>query len=363
MRTISLITALACFLPLSHAHSFETDYALSFGGFYGYTDYNRPKHNLYKNNNLNSTLNAYGRISHSFNNNYEASLIGYFMIDSAKELENYNQGKWGEEVFAQITSPYGELTIGQDYNVAYNFSIGAPTVGSYHNSEITNFINNPNWYAKNGKSSYKTLNSTYINTDGSSLKLNYVTPSFLGLKFGASYIPKVHSRSSLVSNSALYDNQKAYVLGGLGEWFLSGYEISASIGYADFDKNTKEYSTGFSIYRKGWTFGASYRQTNASKGDYTIDKTTLFDTYREGQAYNIGLKYEIGPFSTGVSYFDSKADNFDYSNKITSFSNAYKLNKNTTISLSISQLKATTENSKTKGYAGIIGLEIELWKK
>ena len=141
MRTISLITALACFLPLSHAHSFEIDYALSFGGFYGYTDYNRPKHNLYKNNNLNSTLNAYGRISHSFNNNYEASLIGYFMIDSAKELENYNQGKWGEEVFAQITSPYGELTIGQDYNVAYNFSIGAPTVGSYHNSEITNKLN------------------------------------------------------------------------------------------------------------------------------------------------------------------------------------------------------------------------------
>ena len=365
MRTISLLTALLCCAPITYAHSFDTDYALSFGGFYGYTDYKHQKNSSYKNNNLNSTLNAYGKISHKFNDGYEASLVGYFMIDSAKDIENYNQGIWGEEVFAEITTPKGQITLGQDYNVAYNFSVGAPNVGSYriNNSDIVNFIHNPNWYAKDGKTSYKTLNSTYINTDGASIKANYITPSFFGVKLGATFIPKVHSRSSLVSNDALYDNKSAYVLGAFGEWFLSGYEISTSLGYADFDKNTKEYSAGMNVYRKGWTFGASYRKTKAQKDDYVINNTTMFDAYRDASAYNLGIRYEIGPFSTGLSYFDSKSDKFDYNNKIISFTNAYQINKNTTLSLSIAKLKASAESENTKGYAGIIGLEIELWKK
>ena len=362
MRTISLITTLVCCASISYARGLETDYALGLGGFYGYTDYKNPKHDLYKNNNLNSTLNAYGRASYKFNNDYEASILGYFMIDSSKEIENYNQGAWGEEIFMQTITPLGELSFGQDYNVAYNLAVGAPVVGSFriNNSDLTNFINNPNWYAKGGKTSYKTLNSTYINTDGASIKLNYITPSFFGIKVGATYIPKVHSRSGLVSNNALYDNRKAYVLGALGEWFLSGYEVSTSLGYADFDSNTREYSSGISIYHKGWTLGASYRKTKLANNGYAINDTTMFDAYRDASAYNIGIRYEIGPFSTGISFLDSRSDKFDYKNKIINFTNAYKINKSTTFSLSIAELKASDEKEITKGYAGIIGLEVEL---
>ena len=362
MRALTPFLIALCFIKTASATGFETDYAISVGNFYGYTDYSHPKPTPYKNNNINSSLNAYGKLSYNLSYNYIASLEGYFMIDSAKELENYNQGFWGEEVFATLKTPLGEVSLGQDYNVAYNFATGAPNVGSFrvNNSEITNFINNPNWFAKDGKTSYKTLNSTYINTDGASIKINYTTPTYSGIKLGATFIPKVDSRSGLVSNNALYENEKAYILGALGEWYLSGFELSTSLGFADYDKNDKEYSAGISIYRKGWTLGASYRKTKASKKDYKIDDVTMFDAYRDGYAYNMGLSYEIGPFATGVSYFNSKADSADYSNKIYSFSNAYRLNKNTTISLTLAHLEAKDLTDKTKAFAGIIGLEFAL---
>ena len=84
------------------------------------------------------------------------------MVDSAKEVENYNQGIWGEEVYALMETPYGEMSIGQDMNVAYNFAVGAPNVGSnkINNTDLVNFITNPNWYKKGHKVAYKTLNST-----------------------------------------------------------------------------------------------------------------------------------------------------------------------------------------------------------
>jgi hypothetical protein len=361
MRTISLLTALLCCAPITYAHSFDTDYALSFGGFYGYTDYKHQKNSFHKNNNLNSTLNAYGKISHKFNDSYEASLVGYFMIDSAKEIENYNQGYWGEEVFALLESPYGEISIGQDYNVAYNFAVGAPNIGTYrvNNSDILNFITSPNWYKKDKTSSYKTLNSTYINTDGASPKINYITPSYKGIKLGATYVPKTYSQSGLVSKYAPYKNESAYILGAYSSWYALGVEIETSLGFAEFAKNDKEYSLGISLYRKGWTLGASYRKTDSNDSHYKLNQANLYDGYRDAKAYNIGLSYEIGPLTTGVSYFDSKSDKFNNRDKIFSFSNSYQYNKQTSLSLTFSRLDSSSE-TKTKGYAVILGMELSI---
>jgi predicted porin len=288
------------------------------------------------------------------------------MIDSAKEVENYNQGIWGEEVYLLTETPFGDLSFGQDTNVAYNFAVGAPNVGSNHinNTDLVNFITNPNWYKKGHKVSYKTLNSTYINTDGASLKVNYVTPEFAGIKLGATYIPEIYSQSGLVSKKAEYKDKSAYVLGAYGAWDILDYEIEASLGFADYHKNDKEYSAGISVYRKGWTFGASYRKTEVGKSDYALSKENLYDAYREGRAYNVGLSYAFGPFTTGVAYFDSKAENTKNHDEIISWSNSYQYNKHVTFSLTAAHLlsKGADKEIKnnSKGYAFILGLELSL---
>lgn len=351
--------------PVS-AGTFGIDYSLSLNNYYGYTDYKEKYKNQHKANNLNASVDLFSRAFYEINPSYVFALTGDFIIDSAKKVENYNQGKWGEEIYASLDSPYGELIVGQDYNVAYNFAVGAPRVGSYrvNNTDLVNFIANPNWYKKGKKASYKTLNSTYINTDGNSMKASYITPEFSGVKLGISYVPETYSQSGLVSKKAQYKDKKAYILGAYGAWDVLGYELETSLGFADYDKNDKEYSAGFSLYRKGWTFGASFRKNETDKKDYAINKDNLFDAYRKGRAYNIGLSYEIGPFTTGVSYFDSKADDVKNHDKIIAFSNSYEYNKYLTFSLTLAHLEAkgnsTNAKDNSKGYAGIVGMEINL---
>ena len=358
MKICSFMLFLLFFINKANAGSIEMDYSMSLGNFYGYTDYSSSTPLKYKTNNLNSSLNAYTKLSYNINYDYKASLISYIMIDTAKEVENYNQGYWGEEFFAEFESPTGVFTVGQDYNVAYNFSVGAPNAGpiKINNTELTNFITNPNWYKKGSKSSYKTLNSTYINTDGASFKLNYVTPSVLNTKLGFSYIPNTNSSAGLVSKDSLYYNDEAYVFGLYNYFYLKDYEIETSLGYGNYKNNSEEYSLGMSIYRKGWTLGGSYLKTSAQTKKALL---TLQDAYREGHAYNLGLSYEIGPLTTGIAYFNSKSDKFSNQNEIISFSNSYKYNKYTTLSLTLAKQNAKDDKT-TKGYATILGLEFAL---
>ncbi len=366
MKVSPLFLAFTFLSPVAFAGSFETDYDASLGGFYGYTDYSKPYNHIHKQNNLNFSLSLNGRATYEFNQDYATSIIGYMVIDSAKKVENYNQGIWGEEFYLAEETPYGDILLGQNSNVAYNFSVGAPNVGVYHinNTTLVNFLTNPNWYKKGHKASYKTLNSTYINTDGASLKASYITPQFAGIKLGVSYIPETYSQSGLVAKNAEYKNKNAYVIGVNGAWDILGYELETSLGFADYHKNDKEYSAGLSIYRKGWTLGASYRKTETDKKDYAINKENLYDAYREGQAYNVGLSYAIGPFTTGVAYFDSKSDKFSNHDKIISCSNSFEYNKNTTFSLTVAHLKSEGEdkniNNNSKGYAFILGVELSL---
>ncbi len=364
MKKIFLLLAFCIISKAASAGSIGTDYAISLNNFYGYTDYKKPYNKLHKANNLNSSFDVYGKIFYDLNEEYTVALIGDFIIDSAKKVENYNQGIWGEEIYATMDSPYGSLSVGQNYNVAYAFAVGAPNIGSYrvNNTDLVNFIVNPNWYKKGHKTAYKTLNSTYINTDGNSLKASYITPEIGGIKFGATFVPETYSQSGLVAKNAAYKDKSAYILGAYGGWNILGYEIETSLGFADYDKNDKEYSAGVSIYRKGWTLGASYRKTETSKKDYALNRENLFDAYREGQAYNLGLSYEIGPFTTGISYFESKADNTKNKDKIISFSNSYEYNKHVTFSVTLAHLKARTETHKNgdEGFAGILGMELHL---
>lgn len=362
-KTLTLLLCMAA--PSAFAGTLETDYAINVNNFYGYTDYAKPYGKVYKQNNLNSSLNAYGRMTYEFNRSYAASLIGRFMIDSAKEIENYNQGIWGEEAYSLIETPYGDVSLGQDYNVAYNFAVGAPDSGrnGLNNTDLANFITNPNWYKKGGKMSYRTLNSTYINTDGVSPKISYITPSWQGIKLGATFVPETYSQTGLVSKQAAYKDEKAYIAGAYGAWDISGYELEASLGFADYEKNDSEYSAGMSLYRKGWTFGASYRKTEVDSGDYALNKDNLYDSYREGEAYNIGLSYEIGPFSTGISYFDSKAKHTKNRDKIISFSNGWQYNRNVGFSFTVAHQESQGEDragKKVRGYAFIAGLELEI---
>lgn len=336
--------------------------------FYGYSDYAekfRPQH---RHIHTPATFELYSAAGYRFSNETLFKLGLDLQAADGKEVEDYNQGKWGENLYGTFENPYGEFSAGQVYNAAYQLAVGAPKVGSLrvNNSPITDFIANPDWQRHSRVASYRTLNSTYLNTDADALKISYTTPEFYRTKLAVSYTPDSYSQAGLINKHSRYDNRSSYAAGVYNHQELDSFEIESSIGYAYNHKNNQEVSAGLSVYRKGWTLGGSYRKSFTASGDYALNDAEnlpyYFDGYRKGQAYNIGLSYEFGPLTTGVSYFYSAADKTSDKDKIVTWANKIAVHKYVSLYLAAAYAEYSggrniSENNR--GYAFISGLELE----
>ena len=254
-------------------------------------------------------------------------------------------------------------------NAAYVQGVSAPNFGALNinNGSITDFINNPNWKRRKKITSFKTINSTYINTDGDSAKFSYFSPEFYNTTFAISYVPYAYSRSGLINKHASYHNKGGVILSAYNHLELDFAEIRSSLGYAEFIDNDKEYSAGLSFYRKGFTFGGSYRRTNrngknhAAKKNYELPE--FFDAYRDSKAYNIGFGYEIGPFKAALTYFNAKAKKADFEDRIIQLSGEYQIKKHLKLYSAVAHAEFSgTKNElsqNNQGYAFIFGAGID----
>ena len=336
--------------------------------FYGYSDYAKKYRPYYKHSNTPATAEVYTSAGYRFNTDTALKLGLDAQVSGGKEIEDYNQGKWGENIYGTLESAYGELSLGQIYNAAYQLGVGAPKVGAFrvNNSPITDFIANPNWQRHSRVASYRTLNSTYLNTDADAPKVSYTTPEFYRTKLAISYAPDSYSEAGLLNKHSQYDNRSSYAAGLYNHQELGTFEIESSLGYAYNRKNNQEIAAGLSVYRKGWTLGGSYRKSFTSSGDYALndvaDLPYFFDGYRKGSAYNIGLSYEFGPLTTGVSYFYSAADKTDNKDKIVTWANKIEVQKYVSLYLTAAYAEYTGGREladNNRGYAFVSGLEVE----
>jgi len=272
---------------------------------------------------------------YTYNDDYSLSLNADFMGGIDHNLKNYSQGTWGEEVYAIMDAPAGRLMIGQTSNVAAQFHQGAPVVGALttNNSRIVDFISNPNWTRNKKTTSFATLNSTAINTDGTAPKVSYISPEFYNTLVGFSYVPDAYSRTGLVNKFAKYSRKDGYVGSIYHNLDIGWGELSASVSYATYHNDDKEFSAGAQLRTGGWTVGGSWHKTYIDGRDsrlnsLSLDRTPyLFDNYREGQAWDFGISYEIGPYTTSLAYFDAKADRTRNRSQILLYSNQYQINK------------------------------------
>lgn len=374
MKKYLVLAAVCAACSAANAGEFVYDYGLTAAGFYGYSDYDYSdsQHRHYKHHHTPVIGEVRSSVGYRFSNDDELRLGLEAQIAGGKEVEDYNHGEWGENVYLSYDSErYGELTFGQVYNAAYQLAVGAPSVGLWrvNNSPVTDFIANPNWQRNSRVASYRTLNSTFLNTDADAPKISYTTPEFYNTKAAFSYAPESYSAAGLVNRRSQYDNRSSYAAGLYNYTTVAGVEIESSLGYAYNRKNNQEASAGLSLYRKGWTLGGSYRKSWTDSHDYALNerkandmyRAEYFDGYRRGQAFNVGLGYEIGPFKTGLSYFAAYADKTDNKDKIVSWANRFAINKYVAVYLigAYAEYKGNGEpEDNNRGYAAIAGLEI-----
>ena len=339
---------------------------------YGYSDVGSRYESLDKNNNFPAEGALYFSAEKDFSNGYATGIYLDIMAASDKEVQNFNNGSWGKQIFASLSTPYGQWSLGETFNAAVQLAVGAPDVGplGVNNSDIVNFIINPNWYRRNsGGTSFKTLNSTNLNTDGVAPKISYFSPEFYGTVIGASYVPDTDNRRGLVNRFACYARYDAYVLAAANEADLGFANLSTSVAYGIYHKTDKEFSAGASLQRGNWILGGSWRKTWVEGNDYRITNRStnpktpdLFDNYREGKAWNIGIGYRFGPLKSALTYFEAKADNTDNKDKILMFSNDIQINKYLNIYAVAAHVNFKGENdslyNNNKGYAFIAGLGV-----
>lgn len=361
------LTLVALIMPFSVlASEWEFDIGGKTKALYGYTDTSKR---FEKQNDNNHGI-GYGEINLSANytsDSEEYSLGVYADIIGGidRELQDYNQGRWGEEIYGILDTPYGQLMLGQTFNVASQFHQGAPAVGALKSgNDVVDFISNPNWKRNAHQTKFATLNTTYINTDGVAPKISYITPEIYGTAIGFSFVPDIYNRRGLINKHAPYANQEGYIGSVYTTQEFAGFNLDASVAFARFQDNDNEFSASLLLQYGNWSLGGGWRKTyidgeeHIAISDYRLPY--MFDAYREGYAWDFGVGYKIGPYQASLSYFESKAKNFSNQDKIWMFSNQYQLNRHMDIYLAAAHVDFEGYNSDTtnnnQGWAFVTGI-------
>lgn len=366
MKILPLFFAVLMLPAVARAGEWELDVSGSGRGLYGYSDVSERFEK--KDGNSHGVGNGELNASAVYTFDDEDYSLGFYLdlmggID--RELQNYNQGRWGEEAYAIADSPYGRVLLGQTFNVAAQFHEGAPTVGALAaNSDVVDFISNPNWQRNSHGTRFATLNSTYINTDGVAPKVSYVSPEVYGTALGLTYVPDAYNRRGLINNHAAYARKDGWVGAVYTAQEFAGLNLDASAAAARFHDNDTEFSASLHLSYGNWSLGGGWRKTYIDGRDKQRSTDSrlpeLFDNYREGEAWDAGLGYQIGPFKTALSYFEAKAERTSNQDKIWILSNQYQINKYADFYLAAAHVDFAGDNrsvsDNNRGWAFVSGI-------
>jgi len=360
------LTLFTLIMPFSvFAGEWEFDASGSTKALYGYTDVSKR---FEKQNDNNHGI-GYGEINLSANyisdsEKYSLGIYADIMGGIDRELKDYNQGSWGEEVYGILDTPYGQLMLGQTFNVASQFHQGAPAIGALKSgNDVVDFIVNPNWKRNSHQTKFATLNATYINTDGVAPKISYITPEVYGTAVGFSFVPDSYNRRGLINKHAPYANQEGYIASLYSTQEFYGFNVSASLGFARFQNIDNEFSASLLFEYGNWSLGGGWRKTYIDGEDRKHSSSHylpyMFDTYREGYAWDIGAGYKFGPYQASLSYFESKSEHYSNQDKIWIFSNQYQVNRYVDLYFAVAHVDFEGYNSdvdnNNQGWAFVTG--------
>ena len=307
--------------------------------------------------------------AYNFNQYYQLGV--YYLPNSSgtNYFKSYDGSEWDHQIYGALATLYGQFQVGMNYNVAYLFYVGAPSVGALgvNDSGITDFLDNPNWNRIGGRVAfYPTLDSTRLDTDNIATKFNYISPVFYGTQIGFSYMPSAYNREGLLNGYAPYYDKEAYVVAISNQHQFGDINIASYAGYGLYVDDHQDMSVGMSLNYENWTLGGSYRQTDADSDNpinQQINETitpAYYDGFRDGRVWNIGLSYTYEKFSTGISYFESMARKTDNRDQFVQWANQYQLNENLALYTAIGYvrfegLNGTAEDSN-EGCSFIAGV-------
>lgn len=205
------------------------------------------------------------------------------------------------EAYIYAEGGFGKVIAGQEYNAAYLMQVAAPAVdaeldGMDPTYDIVTDGNNDvddASYAMYGDADQRSAGGD---------KVTYISPVWDGLQLGASYTPDTGTTN--VRDELPASNTEAFSLAArYAAEDIMGADWTFGAGWNTMAKNdTDEWNIAAVADTGAWAFGASYY-------DYDQDNSPSSET----EALALGVNYETGAFTYGVSYLNKEvgADELD----------------------------------------------------
>jgi predicted porin len=231
------------------------------------------------------------------------------------QLEGQTQGgDQIDETWAFVSGSWGQLRVGDEDSVSYNFAYIAPYVGLF--GPTTPWFAFSNAGNTAGNIIGASTNFEIFDLAGDATKLYYTTPDFNGFQLGVSYAPdgSQDGRSNpngdgcfgcgpSSSNGTLEDIW-AIALGYSGDF--QGVSIGFSAGYEDAQSENGLAGTPGTADPETWGLGLNLGWGNWAFGGMYQDGDTDNDSF-DYEVWDIGVTYKVGAWGIGFGFSQANA--------------------------------------------------------
>ena len=202
-----------------------------------------------------------------------------------------------DEAYLFVRGSFGDILLGRDQTVQERFRNEMPSAAiiSLNSPSTSNFLpfsGEYNWAYTGNDFRRGTLGSTAPSLSGrdNPVRITYFTPRFSGFQLGVSYAPEDTNTSN--------ERDKVFDIGVRYAEEFGGIRFSATANYGTADErgpgvsDSETFGAGVDIGFGGVTIGGSFAEVRGT--DWGI---------ADGEAHQLGISYETGPWVFSGSYF------------------------------------------------------------
>lgn len=309
MKKILLGTSAIVALTALSTEAFAADkIALGLGGFHKqYANYSNhddtPSDAMRLGQYANSEIYVTG--STTLDNGIDVAVRTEFEANGKDSADTANAAGAANTVGSSRSTDASFLTIGSDAmgtvrlgvaaHMVDDYAVRAPMVGPADWADIADYV------AFNGTADANNNAQDLADFGDNTIKMGYHTPTFSGFTGYASYGVAEGANASNGRALPRSGTDDSGTMGVAYEGEFSGASIAADVGYMFINGAADKTRGGLNVGMAGFTVGGSYTSTDSE----ATATTTAVDV--SGDAWELGVGYETGPYSVAAAYMNSDA--------------------------------------------------------
>jgi len=285
-------------------------------------------------------------------------------ISTTIEFEADNSAAGGVDYsFIEVSSDkFGTIQLGGVGDAMNGISVFAPDVGIGNtDGDVGTWIVKPS-------ANFIDNHISFID-QGNTAKVNYLSPTFSGLQLVASYTPDTTNTNMNQPDNSIGNASKAYGFGAAYSRQIQGVGLAADVTYGKTTSVTanvddlRVWQGGINLTYAGFTFGGSY-----ANFDEDVTSGATRTATQDGDAWDLGLAYETGPYAVSLTYFSGALEGNntiagDEETTSLMLSGAYNMGPGVNVKGSIFQAdyddEVTTATQNNDGWGAVAGLTLD----